>query len=238
MPSSDLLLQETTTLSEQLAEGSRPGLHALAYRLLYARADAVVCCSEAMLEDLVRRFGLPRQRLRCVPNPVDEDAIERIDALEVELAGKLNRPNVLTAALCGKLEMELAQMDAEDEAEFRESLGAGEPGLDRMVRLSYDLLGLISFLTTGPDETRAWTIRKGMSAVEAAGKIHSDIQRGFIRAEIVGYEGRLTFDTTKPDGTPRKLLDVSRLKALGWTARIGLREGIESTYAWFRSNVA
>ena len=78
--STRVLLQETTTLSEQLAEGSRPGLHALAYRLLYARADAVVCCSEAMLEDLVRRFGLPRQRLRCVPNPVDENEIERVTA--------------------------------------------------------------------------------------------------------------------------------------------------------------
>ena len=79
-------------------------------------------------------------------------------------------------------------MAPEEEAEFRESMGAGEPGLDRMVRLSYDLLGLISFLTTGEDETRAWTIRKGTTAVDAAGKIHSDIQRGFIRAEVTAYD--------------------------------------------------
>ena len=119
---------------------------------------------------------------------INEDSVDRAREIEAEMAEKLDRPSVLTAALCGNLEMELAQMEPAEEAEFRESLGAGEPGLDRMVRLSYDLLGLISFLTTGPDETRAWTIRKGTSAVEAAGKVHSDIQHGFIRAEIVSYD--------------------------------------------------
>ena len=91
------------------------------------------------------------------------------------------------AALCGDLEMQLGQMNPEDEQDFRDTLDAGEPGLDRMVKISYELLGLISFLTTGEDETRAWTIRNGMTAVEAAGKIHSDIQRGFIRAEVIAY---------------------------------------------------
>ena len=119
---------------------------------------------------------------------IGEESIEGGDAMEAEIRERLARPHVGAAALCGKLESDLAQMEPEDEAEFRESLGAGEPGLDRMINLSYDLLGLISFLTTGEDETRAWTITKGMSAVEAAGKIHSDIQRGFIRAEIVAYE--------------------------------------------------
>jgi GTP-binding protein YchF len=119
---------------------------------------------------------------------IDEDAVGKTAEIEADMTAKLAKPNVALAALSGTLEMELAQMEAAEEAEFRESLGAGEPGLDRMVRLSYDLLGLISFLTTGPDETRAWTIRKGISAVDAAAKIHSDIQRGFIRAEIIGYD--------------------------------------------------
>ena len=119
---------------------------------------------------------------------IGEDALGEADAVEQEMRERLARPGVGAAALCGKLEAELARMSPEDEAEFRESLGAGEPGLDRMIELSYDLLGLISFLTTGDDETRAWTIRKGTSAVEAAGKIHSDIRRGFIRAEVVAYD--------------------------------------------------
>jgi GTP-binding protein YchF len=137
---------------------------------------------------LLENFQLLSGKPLMIVFNIDEDAVDRTDAIEVEMAAKINKPNVSTVALSGKLEMELAQMEPEEEAEFRESLGVGEPGLDRMIRVSYDLLGLISFLTTGPDETRAWTIRKGISAVDAAAKIHSDIQRGFIRAEIVGYE--------------------------------------------------
>jgi hypothetical protein len=136
---------------------------------------------------LLENFQLLSAKPLMIVFNVGEDDVERVAEIEAQMAQKLARPNVATAALCGKLEMELGQMAPEDEVEFRESLGAGEPSLDRMVRLSYDLLGLLSFLTTGEDETRAWTIRKGTSAVDAAAKIHTDIQRGFIRAEIVGF---------------------------------------------------
>ncbi len=137
---------------------------------------------------LLDNFQLLSAKPLMIVSNTNEDDVRRTAEIEAEMAGKLARPSVATAALCGKLEMELAQMSAEDEAEFRESMEAGEPGLDRMVRLSYDLLGLVSFLTTGEDETRAWTIRKGTIAVDAAAKIHSDIQRGFIRAEIVTFD--------------------------------------------------
>jgi hypothetical protein len=90
-------------------------------------------------------------------------------------------------ALAGKIEAELAQLDDDDARSFMDDLGIAEPARDRVIALSYDLLGLMSFLTAGPDEVRAWTIHKGTPAVEAAGAIHSDIQRGFIRAEIVAY---------------------------------------------------
>ncbi len=81
--------------------------------------------------------------------------------------------------------MELAQLDPEDAAIFMADLGIAESGLDRVIAISYTLLGLISFLTAGPDECRAWTIPQDASAVEAAGAIHSDLARGFIRAEVV-----------------------------------------------------
>ena len=84
--------------------------------------------------------------------------------------------------------MELAELSAEDEREFRESMGLGESGLDRVVRLSYDLLSLISFFTYVSKEVRAWTVPADTPAVKAAGKIHSDMERGFIRAEVVGFE--------------------------------------------------
>lgn len=91
-------------------------------------------------------------------------------------------------SLCGKIEMEIAQLSPDEARAFLDDLGIQEPALNKLIHISYDLLGLISFLTCGEDEVRAWTITKGTSAQKAAGKIHSDIERGFIRAEIVGYE--------------------------------------------------
>ena len=95
---------------------------------------------------------------------------------------------VSALSLCAKLEMELTQLSPEDEAEFRSSMGTGEPALEKVVSASYSLLGLLSFFTVGPDEVRAWTVKAGTEAVGAAGKIHTDIERGFIRAEVVTYD--------------------------------------------------
>ena len=90
--------------------------------------------------------------------------------------------------LCVKIEEELASLDGKDKKEMLEALGLDESGLDKVIKKSYDLLGLMSFLTAGQPEVRAWTIKKGTKAPQAAGKIHSDIERGFIRAEIVSYD--------------------------------------------------
>jgi GTP-binding protein YchF len=91
-------------------------------------------------------------------------------------------------ALSGKVEMEIAELPSDEAVAFLEDLGIEEPALNRLIRHSYESVGLISFFTVGEDEVRAWTINKGDDALEAAGKIHSDIQRGFIRAETVSYE--------------------------------------------------
>jgi len=90
--------------------------------------------------------------------------------------------------ICAKIEEEIAQLDDEEKAEFLKELGLSESGLDRLIKASYRLLGLISFLTAGPQEVRAWTIVKGTKAPQAAGKIHSDFEKGFIRAEVVAYD--------------------------------------------------
>ncbi len=91
-------------------------------------------------------------------------------------------------ALCGKIEMEIAQLSTDEAQAFLDDLRIEEPALNKLIHVSYDLLGLISFLTVGDDEVRAWTIRKGANAHKAAGKIHSDIERGFIRAEVVSFD--------------------------------------------------
>jgi GTP-binding protein YchF len=115
--------------------------------------------------------------------PSVDDAV-RLAGLEGFMAGAATR----AVPICGKIELEIAQLDAADAAAFMADLGLRESGLDRIIRASYDLLGYISFFTVGEDECRAWSIPREMPAVLAAGEIHSDISRGFIRAEVVRYE--------------------------------------------------
>ena len=97
--------------------------------------------------------------------------------------------------VCAKLESEIAELDSEEKAMFLEELGISESGLDRLIKASYSLLGLISFLTSGEDECRAWTITRGTKAPQAAGKIHTDFERGFIRAEVVAYDDLMACGT-------------------------------------------
>lgn len=90
--------------------------------------------------------------------------------------------------ICAQIEQEIAELEDDEKKEFLEDLGLSESGLDKLISASYNLLGLISYLTTGPDESRAWTIERGTKAPQAAGKIHTDFERGFIRAEVVSYD--------------------------------------------------
>jgi len=121
---------------------------------------------------------------------MDEETVSNPDAnpyyIEVKKLADAEGAQVLP--VCAKIEEEIAQLDAEDKEIFLEEMGLSQSGLERLIQCSYALLGLISFLTCGPDECRAWTITKGTKAPQAAGKIHSDIERGFIRAEIVAFE--------------------------------------------------
>lgn len=90
--------------------------------------------------------------------------------------------------VCAKIESELAELDGEEKDAFLEDIGISEPGLNKLIRASYDLLGLATYFTAGEQEVRAWTFRLGMKAPQAAGIIHTDFERGFIRAEIVAYD--------------------------------------------------
>lgn len=117
---------------------------------------------------------------------IGEDDLPQAEAMEKGLETQF--PKYKVAVICGKLESELRQMDAKDAAEMRAEYGIRESGLDSVLKLSSALLRLISFLTAGADECRAWPIQEGTIAVKAAGKVHSDIERGFIRAEVVSYD--------------------------------------------------
>jgi hypothetical protein len=112
-----------------------------------------------------------------------EAAVSRFNLEEVA-----NRPNAGATAICGKVEAELAEMDDEEAVDFLASYGLHESGLVRLIRKSYELLGLISFFTAGDDECRAWTIPVGSKAPQAAGAIHSDLEHHFIRAETIRWD--------------------------------------------------
>ncbi len=117
---------------------------------------------------------------------------EQLDDLENDDKVKIvkeyaNQENAEVISLCVKIEEELSGLEDEDKKEMLDALGLDESGLDKVIKKSYDLLGLMSFLTAGEPEVRAWTIKKGTKAPQAAGKIHSDIERGFIKAEVVSY---------------------------------------------------
>ncbi len=121
---------------------------------------------------------------------VSEEQLESAESDENVLKVKeyAQNENAKVIPLCVKIEEELASLEDEDKKEMLEALGLEESGLDKVIKASYDLLGLMSFLTAGEPEVRAWTIKKGTKAPQAAGKIHSDIERGFIRAEVVSYD--------------------------------------------------
>lgn len=138
---------------------------------------------------LLRGFGFLTAKPLLILLNVDEQQLgEPAARLVAEATERFGAPKVDIEAMAGKVEMEIGELDEEDARLFMADLGIAESGLDQVIRRSFGLLGLIPFFTVGPDECRAWTIRRGETAQEAAGAIHTDIQRGFIRAEVVSYD--------------------------------------------------
>ena len=177
-------------------------------REAYERESALLRRCQSALEDgtalheitlddderkMLRGFGFLTQKPILVLLNVGEQQLGEPAALLIAAArAQAERPGVEIEALAAKIEMEIGQLDPDDTVVFMDDLGIAESSLDRVIRLSYHLLGLVSFLTVGDDEVRAWPIRNGWSAVEAAAEIHSDIARGFIRAEVVSYDELIT----------------------------------------------
>ncbi len=176
---SDKTLQEELTLCENLTKHLENGESARSYDF------------EGEEKELAETFGLLSLKPILYATNVMEDELAS-DAVDNENVTKVRElaksENAEVFVVCAKVEEELSELDEEDKKMFLEDLGVSESGLDKLIRASYKLLGLISYLTAGPKETRAWTIKIGTKAPGAAGKIHSDFERGFIRAEIVAFE--------------------------------------------------
>jgi len=135
----------------------------------------------------IAHFQLLTAKPMLIVVNIGEDQIPQIASLETDLNSRYSRGGRRVMALCGKLEMELTQLDDAAAEEFRATYGIKESGLDRIIMQSYELLGLISFFSIASGEVRAWTIPRGTTTVKAAGKIHTDMERGFIKAEVISF---------------------------------------------------
>jgi ribosome-binding ATPase len=144
----------------------------------------------------IRGFRFLTEKPALVVLNVGEDDIPSAEALVARVRDAYGHRRTMVAALSAKIEMELGELEPDEAGAFMAELGLTESSLGRIIRLSYELLGLISFLTAGPDEVRAWPIPEGSSAVDAAGAIHTDLARGFIRAEVVPYEDLVELGST------------------------------------------
>jgi GTP-binding protein YchF len=165
-------------------------------------------------EKTIRGFRFLTQKPVLVLANVGEGDIPRSASIVEALGAGYDHENALVDSLSARIEMELGELQPDDAAVFMDELGIAESGLDRVIGLSYRLLGLISFLTAGPDEVRAWTVRDGSTAVDAAGVIHTDLAKGFIRAETVAYGDLLTL------GSMADARKAGKLRSEGKTYRV------------------
>lgn len=163
--------------------------------------------TDVLNRSFLRGYGLLTDRPLLVA--VNREESRAAEPLSDELASRIEALGAAGLVLSASAEAEIASLDAEDQAAFLEDLGLSEPALTRFIRAAYGLLDLISFFTVGEDEVRAWTIRRGTRARQAAGRIHSDLERGFIRAEVIPYETFIEF------GSESAVRDAGRLQVEG-----------------------
>lgn len=163
---------------------------------------------------LLRGFQFLTEKPVLVLLNVDEARLQEAAELVAGMAARYEHRQSRIESLSARIEMEIGELDEAEAQAFRDELGLGGSGLERVIRLSYELLGLISFFTAGPDETRAWTITDGSNAVDAADAIHSDLARGFIRAEVVRVEDLLTL------GSISEARKAAKLRSEGKTYRV------------------
>lgn len=162
----------------------------------------------------IRGFRFLTEKPVLVLLNVGESDLGTADAMARDLASSIDHAMTDVAQLSARIEMEIGELDDEEAQVFRDDLGLRGSSMERVIQASYRLLGLISFFTAGEDETRAWTVPNGASAVDAAGTIHSDLARGFIRAEVVGWEELLAL------GSMAEARKQGRLRSEGKTYRV------------------
>ncbi|MFI5261047.1 MAG: redox-regulated ATPase YchF [Candidatus Limnocylindrales bacterium] len=169
---------------------------------------------DAEASRVIRGFRFLTEKPVLVLFNIGEADLPRSADLAAAARARLDRPKTLVDVLSARLEMEIGELEESEAAAFRADLGLAEASLERVIHLSHRLLGLLVFFTAGPDETRAWTLRDGDTAVDAAAAIHSDLARGFIRAEVVAWHDLLEL------GSLAEARRAGRLRSEGRTYRV------------------
>ena len=161
-------------------------------------------------KEAIRSFNfITLKPLIYCANVLEEDVVVGDNAYTLQIKEYANKEQSGVIVMCAKMESELAELSDEDKKVFLNELGIASSGLDKLIFATYDLLGLATFFTSGPDECRAWTFKKGMNAKSCAGLIHSDIERGFIKAEV------MSFDDLKEYGSELKVKEAGKLRLEG-----------------------
>ena len=205
----DILLSEATVI-QRIKEALEDGVP--------VREQQVSTEENTLLSD----YQLLTAKPSLVVFNVDESGLSETVRHQHESDGSFRKPGIAATSLCAKLEMELSQLDPGEEKEFRDSMGIDGSGVDRVVMISYELLSLVSFFTYVSKEVRAWTVPASTPAVKAAGRIHSDMERGFIRAEVIAFEDLAQF------GSVAQCRKEGRLRLEGKTYQV--RDGDVITF--------
>jgi GTP-binding protein YchF len=195
----ELVLADLETVEKGLTRVTRTAKsgnkEALAQKALFERMQGHLDQGRAarLLEITAEEAPLLRELHLITAKPlmyianVAEDGFEANPLLDIVRA-HAESEGAVVVPVCAKIEAEIAELEDDEKGEFLAELGLDEPGLNRVIRAGYELLGLQTFFTAGPKEVRAWTVKRGATAPQAAGRIHTDFEKGFIRAEVVGYE--------------------------------------------------
>ncbi|MGI5835042.1 MAG: redox-regulated ATPase YchF [Chloroflexota bacterium] len=154
----------------------------------------------------IRAFQFLSEKPLLIVLNLGENQMERAAEIQAEVSRGYDVPNTAFTTLCGQVEAEVAELPPEEKEQFLEAMGIEEPGINRVIDNTYQLLDYVSFLTVGSDEVRAWTVRRSTPAQKAAGVIHSDLERGFIRAEVVKYDDLMSVGGSMAEARKRGLL--------------------------------
>jgi GTP-binding protein YchF len=188
----DRAIKATKSGADKEAVRRRETLEIVRTQLNQGKPARTAALSDEARRELRELHLLTAKPVMYIAN-VDEAGLAAGNAYLTALRSRAQTEHAVVVPVCAAIEAEIAQLEESERADFLKDLGLKEPGLNRVIRGAYELLGLLTYFTAGPKEVRAWTVHRGSTAPQAAGVIHTDFERGFIRAEVIGFEDYIKY---------------------------------------------